>query len=125
MQLPGRCRHVAQGPLAGVPIAGCLGDQMAAMLGQRCRVNHAKNTYGTGCFVLLNTGAEPVASRHGLLTTMAFQPGPDAAPQYALEGQQPSCTLMQCELCHGLMIRVTCANGLRRRSLAVQGHIFG
>lgn len=49
-------RHIASGPLQGVPIAGCLGDQMAAMLGQRCRVNHAKNTYGTGCFVLLNTG---------------------------------------------------------------------
>jgi glycerol kinase len=48
--------HIASGPLKGVPIAGCLGDQMAAMLGQRCRQNQAKNTYGTGCFVLLNTG---------------------------------------------------------------------
>ena len=81
-----QCRHIADGPLADVPVAGCLGDQMAAMLGQRCRINCAKNTYGTGCFVLLNTGAQPVPSAHGLLTTMAFQPGPDAEPHYALEG---------------------------------------
>ena len=54
--------------------AGCLGDQQAAMLGQRCRPLEAKNTYGTGCFVLLHTGAEPVDSEAGLLTTMVINP---------------------------------------------------
>ena len=161
-------RHVKSGPLAGVPIAGSLGDQMSAMLGQRCKarpipppyliapnaahttssayvvpgcphalrdcfwlskkcsksscscsrgwcwfsrfragrdssllrledepkrkawrlcqVNEAKNTYGTGAFILLNTGPEPVPSEHGLLTTIAYKLGPQAATQYALEG---------------------------------------
>jgi len=78
--------HVARGVMAGVPICGCMGDQQAAMLGHRCRLGEAKNTYGTGCFVLLNTGSSPVYSSHGLLTTIAFQLGPDAEPQYALEG---------------------------------------
>ena len=54
--------------------AGCLGDQQAAMLGQRCRAQEAKNTYGTGCFLLLHTGAVPVPSRAGLLTTMVRCP---------------------------------------------------
>ncbi|KAI3433434.1 hypothetical protein D9Q98_003249 [Chlorella vulgaris] len=76
----------ADGPLKGVPIAGCLGDQQAAMMGQRCAVHEAKNTYGTGCFMLLNTGSELVQSSHGLLSTLAFQLGADAAPSYALEG---------------------------------------
>ena len=66
---------------AGVPIAGCLGDQMAAMLGQRCRAGEAKNTYGTGCFLLLNTGERAVDSSHGLITTLAFQLGLKAKPQ--------------------------------------------
>ncbi|GLI71029.1 hypothetical protein VaNZ11_016146 [Volvox africanus] len=74
------------GPLEGVPIAGCLGDQMAAMLGQRCRPGEAKNTYGTGCFMLLNTGQRRIASTHGLLTTVAFKLGPDKRANYALEG---------------------------------------
>ncbi|GLC44941.1 hypothetical protein PLESTM_001667100 [Pleodorina starrii] len=74
------------GPLEGVPIAGCLGDQMAAMLGQRCRPGEAKNTYGTGCFMLLNTGQRRIASTHGLLTTVAFKLGPDRPANYALEG---------------------------------------
>lgn len=77
---------VSSGPLEGTPIAGCLGDQMAAMLGQRCVRGEAKNTYGTGCFMLLHTGAAPVSSSHGLLTTLAYKLGPDAPPQYALEG---------------------------------------
>ncbi|KAL4421980.1 hypothetical protein ABPG77_011003 [Micractinium sp. CCAP 211/92] len=76
----------AEGPLKGVPIAGCLGDQQAAMMGQRCAVSEAKNTYGTGCFMLLNTGPELVQSSHGLLSTLAFQLGAGAAPHYALEG---------------------------------------
>ncbi|CAD7702475.1 unnamed protein product [Ostreobium quekettii] len=77
---------VKEGLLAGVPICGCLGDQQAAMLGQRCVTGEAKNTYGTGCFMLLNTGNKIVPSSHGLLTTVAFQLGPEKAPQYALEG---------------------------------------
>ncbi|KAK9834827.1 hypothetical protein WJX81_001779 [Elliptochloris bilobata] len=78
--------RVASGPLAGVPITGCLGDQQAAVLGQRCAPGTVKSTYGTGCFVLLHTGPRPVASTHGLLTTVAHRLGPRAEPQYALEG---------------------------------------
>jgi len=59
---------------------------MAAMLGQRCGPGEAKNTYGTGCFMLLNTGHDIIPSSHGLLTTLAYQLGPDAKPFYALEG---------------------------------------
>ncbi len=74
------------GPLAGVPLAGILGDQQAATFGQAClAVGEAKNTYGTGNFVLLNTGTERVASTHGLITTVCYQLGSDA-PVYALEG---------------------------------------
>lgn len=73
-------------PLAGVPIAGCLGDQHAAMLGQLCRKGEAKSTYGTGAFILLNTGDEVVRSSHGLLSTVAYKLGPAAPPNYALEG---------------------------------------
>jgi glycerol kinase len=75
-----------RGPLAGVPIAGVLGDQQAALFGQTAFVaGRAKNTYGTGCFLLLNTGERPVPSRHGLLTTVAYQVE-GQAPIYALEG---------------------------------------
>jgi glycerol kinase len=64
-----------------------VGDQQAAMLGQLClQPGQAKNTYGTGCFMLLNTGTKPVSSSHGLLTTLCFQLGPNAPPVYALEG---------------------------------------
>jgi glycerol kinase len=76
----------ARGELEGVPIAGILGDQQAAVVGQTCfSPGEAKNTYGTGNFMLLNTGVEPVPSRHGLLTTVAYQFG-DAPAVYALEG---------------------------------------
>lgn len=76
----------ATGPLSGVPVAGILGDQQAALLGQCCLdVGDAKNTYGTGCFMLLNTGQDAVISRHGLLTTVAFRLGAQP-PAYALEG---------------------------------------
>ncbi|CCH79463.1 glycerol kinase [Nostocoides japonicum T1-X7] len=69
-----------------IPVAGVLGDQHAAMVGQVCfEPGQAKNTYGTGNFVLLNTGHEPVRSSHGLLTTVAYQLG-DTRPVYALEG---------------------------------------
>jgi glycerol kinase len=74
------------GPLPGVPIAGMLGDQQAATFGQACfEVGTAKNTYGTGNFMLLNTGTEPVSSEHGLLTTVCYQIG-DSPAVYALEG---------------------------------------
>jgi glycerol kinase len=73
-------------PFAGVPVAGILGDQQAALVGQACfRPGEAKNTYGTGCFLLLNTGAAPVHSTAGLLTTVAYRFG-TAAPRFALEG---------------------------------------
>ena len=75
------------GPLGGeVPITGVLGDQHAAMVGQVClSAGEAKNTYGTGNFLLLNTGETLVRSTHGLLTTVCYQFG-DAKPVYALEG---------------------------------------
>ncbi len=74
------------GVLAGVPIAGILGDQQAATFGQACfEPGTAKNTYGTGNFVLLNTGTEKVMSEHGLITTVCYRLGDDA-PVYALEG---------------------------------------
>jgi glycerol kinase len=70
----------------GVPIAGILGDQQAALVGQTCfKPGEAKNTYGTGCFLLMNTGSEPVHSNFGLLTTLAYKAGNKPA-QYALEG---------------------------------------
>ncbi len=76
----------ARGLLEGVPIAGVLGDQQAAVVGQTCfSPGEAKNTYGTGNFMLLNTGSEPVVSTHGLLTTVAYQMG-DTPAVYALEG---------------------------------------
>ncbi len=75
-----------QGVLAGVPVAGILGDQQAAMFGQACfNPGDAKNTYGTGCFLLLNTGTQAVASAKGLLTTVAYQVATGKA-RYALEG---------------------------------------
>ena len=74
----------------GIPIAGIAGDQQAALFGQACfRPGEAKSTYGTGAFVLMNTGSEPIASQHGLLSTVAWRLGPLAEErplQYALEG---------------------------------------
>jgi len=73
-------------PLQGVPVAGDLGDQHAALVGQTCfESGEAKNTYGTGCFMLLNTGTEIVPSKSGLLTTMGYKFG-DQPAVYALEG---------------------------------------
>jgi glycerol kinase len=72
--------------LKGVPIAGILGDQQAALVGQTCfKSGEAKNTYGTGCFLLMNTGEKPVVSKYGLLTTVAYKIG-DQPAAYALEG---------------------------------------
>ena len=74
------------GLLIDTPIAGILGDQQAATFGQACfETGTAKNTYGTGCFMLMNTGEEPVFSTNGLLTTVLYKLG-DAKPVYALEG---------------------------------------
>lgn len=79
--------YIADGPLKGVPIAGCLGDQQAALVGQMClQKGQAKATYGTGCFVLYNTGDIRVNSTRGLLTTVAYQLGSNNPPSYALEG---------------------------------------
>jgi glycerol kinase len=76
----------ARGSLAGVPIRGVLGDQQAAMFGQCCFGNgDAKNTYGTGLFMLLNTGAKPKWSDNGLITTVCYQIE-NQKPVYALEG---------------------------------------
>jgi len=74
------------GPLpSGIPITGIAGDQQASMVGHGClKPGEAKNTYGTGCFLLLNTGRRLVISRHGLVTTLAYGGGP--TPIYALEG---------------------------------------
>ncbi len=74
------------GEIGGVPVAGDLGDQQAALFGQTCfSPGEAKNTYGTGCFMLLNTGTKPVPSKNGLLTTLGYKIGNQAAV-YCLEG---------------------------------------
>ncbi|MFP8907362.1 MULTISPECIES: glycerol kinase GlpK [Streptomyces] len=76
----------ARGALAGVPVASALGDQQAALFGQTCfSPGEAKSTYGTGTFLLLNTGSEAVNSYNGLLTTVGYRIG-DQDPVYALEG---------------------------------------
>ena len=76
----------AKGVLGGIPVAGDLGDQQAALFGQTCySPGEAKNTYGTGCFMLMNTGEKPVASKCGLLTTLGYKIG-EANAVYALEG---------------------------------------
>lgn len=73
--------------LRGVPIGGVAGDQQAALFGQACfRPGLAKNTYGTGCFLLLHTGEKPVVSKHQLLTTIAWRLGAKGPLEYALEG---------------------------------------
>ncbi|XP_020903631.2 glycerol kinase isoform X1 [Exaiptasia diaphana] len=78
---------MVEGPLKGTPISGVLGDQQAALVGQMCfNKGEAKNTYGTGCFLLYNTGLEPVLSENGLLTTVAYKLGPGQPTVYALEG---------------------------------------
>jgi len=79
--------NVAAGiPMEGVPVAGILGDQQAAMFGQACySPGEAKNTYGTGCFMLMNTGETPIPSENGLLTTLCYKVG-DQPAVYALEG---------------------------------------
>ncbi|KAI2794385.1 Glycerol kinase [Penicillium oxalicum] len=82
---PSAYGKIASGALAQVPIMGCLGDQSSALVGQKAfSPGMAKNTYGTGCFLLYNVGEKPVFSKHGLLTTVAYDFG--GKPVYALEG---------------------------------------
>ncbi|KAF7955136.1 uncharacterized protein EAE97_000395 [Botrytis byssoidea] len=78
---------MAYGALEGTRITGCLGDQSSALVGQ-CgfKPGHAKNTYGTGCFLLYNVGNKPVVSKYGLLATVAYDFGNGRKPVYALEG---------------------------------------
>ncbi|EAU90324.2 glycerol kinase [Coprinopsis cinerea okayama7 len=79
--------NVAYGPLKGVPIGGLVGDQQGALIGNKCLTQgEAKCTYGTGAFLLFCTGDSIVQSNHGLLSTVAYQAGPEAKPVYALEG---------------------------------------
>ena len=74
------------GAVGGVPLTGAIGDQQGALLGQAClKPGEAKNTYGTGCFLLMNTGETPKISTKGLLTTLAYKLG-ESKPVYALEG---------------------------------------
>lgn len=79
--------RVQSGPLSDVPISAALGDQHAALLGQGC-LDHGevKSTYGTGCFIMMNTGSSPIRSNNGLLTTVGFKLGCQARTVYALEG---------------------------------------
>jgi glycerol kinase len=78
---------MASGLLKGIRITGCLGDQSAALVGQQgFSPGSAKNTYGTGCFLLYNVGEKPVISKHGLLATIAYDFGRSRKPIYALEG---------------------------------------
>ncbi|GJQ79658.1 hypothetical protein Trydic_g5814 [Trypoxylus dichotomus] len=78
---------ISDGALKGIPLSGCVGDQQSALIGQQClSPGQAKATYGTGCFLLYNTGTIKVDSMHGLLTTVAYQLGSNTLPVYALEG---------------------------------------
>ncbi|XP_039447548.2 glycerol kinase [Culex pipiens pallens] len=80
-------RIKSESVLDGIPISAILGNQQASLVGQRCmREGQAKNTYRKGCFLLYNTGTRCVHSTHGLVTTVAYQMGPDRPPVYALEG---------------------------------------
>lgn len=86
---PSACIYgsIQEGPMAGIRISGCLGDQQSALVGQQCLAKgNAKATYGTGCFLLYNTGPINVDSTNGLLTTVAYQLSADHQPVYALEG---------------------------------------
>ena len=77
---------LSRDPIEGIPVASDLGDQQAALFGQTCfDPGEAKNTYGTGCFMLMNTGEKPVRSTNGLLTTVGYQIGDEPAV-YCLEG---------------------------------------
>lgn len=83
--------ELKDGPLKGTRISGIAGDQQAALVGNKCfKDGEAKCTYGTGAFLLYCTGPRVVRSSHGLISTIAFQPGPGSKPVYALEGSSKS-----------------------------------
>lgn len=84
---PSAFGHMTSGALKGTQITSCLGDQSASLVGHTAfDPGTAKNTYGTGCFLLYNVGEKPVVSKHGLLATVGFQLGAGRRPVYALEG---------------------------------------
>ena len=91
---------------------GCLGDQQAALLGQVCKEGEAKNTYGTGCFLLLNTGPTATQSTHGLLTTLAYQLGPKVSVHTysATHSKHPSSSCMCVSEGIGILCRVANIN---------------
>lgn len=79
--------HMAETALEGLPISGIIGDQQSALVGQSCfRIGEAKSTYGTGCFLIINTGEVAKPSHNGLLTTPGYKLGKDAPCIYSLEG---------------------------------------
>ncbi|XP_049772196.1 glycerol kinase-like [Schistocerca cancellata] len=79
--------YVAEGQLKNIPISGILGNQQSALIGEMClNEGEAKSTYRAGCFVVYNTGTTRIDSSHGLVTTVAYQLGKSASPNYALEG---------------------------------------
>lgn len=87
--------HISEGALKGVPIGGLVGDQQGALIGNKClQQGEAKCTYGTGGFLLFCTGNEIVKSTHGLLSTIAYQAGPNSPPVYALEGSSKSAFIL-------------------------------
>jgi len=105
----------------GIPIAGIAGDQQAALFGQACfAAGDAKCTYGTGSFIVMNTGAERIASEAGLLTTVAWQLG-SAAPVYALEGGAFVCGAAVQWLRDGLKL-IRSAPDIERLAASVEDH---
>ena len=89
---------------SNIPFGGCLGDQQAALVGQKCfKPGMAKNTYGTGCFMLYNVGPEVVFSNHGLLSTVAYQLGANEPPTYALEWVRFFCNWHRREIINTLI----------------------
>ena len=96
--------ELKDGPLKGTRISGIAGDQQAALIGNKCfNDGEAKCTYGTGAFLLFCTGPRVVRSSHGLISTIAFQPGPGSKPVYALEGSSESTLSMSgYTIAHGI-----------------------
>jgi glycerol kinase len=116
------------GTISGVPalkdvmVGGILGDQQAALFGQTCfNYKDIKVTYGTGAFLLMNTGTDIVQSTHGLLTTVAYQLGPDEPPTYALEGSvaYAGATMQWCRDSLGLMVNTATEAEVAARRTAV------
>eukprot|EP00927_Polykrikos_kofoidii_P016097 TRINITY_DN17226_c0_g1_i1.p1 TRINITY_DN17226_c0_g1~~TRINITY_DN17226_c0_g1_i1.p1 ORF type:complete len:634 (+),score=106.94 TRINITY_DN17226_c0_g1_i1:81-1982(+) len=113
--------HVkACGSLAGLPISGSLGDQHAALLGQGCIApGTSKNTYGTGCFMLKNTGKKPIPSKSGLLTTIGFKLGPDEPTTFAIEGSV-ACAGRSVQWLRDTMGIIKCSSEIEALAASVQ-----